>query len=254
MAKGYLCSLWLMWCGLQVGYAQEGSTVTNDGWGFHSPVDRSIAKTAQPLQDRFELVDIDTLFYIENRGLTRVLVNLNGYRFKLVVDPREVHQSVNAFLIPHYGEITFNIAAYIHAGEDNFMEVASQGAGGSSADLIIGDLVVPGQEVAFIVEDLVDLPAAFGLLQSYPNPFSDRTIITYEIPDHRTSGVAVFLALYDATGRRVRILVEEQRYPGTFTLEWDGTGDQGQLLANGVYVCRLTAGDVRETILLVYAR
>lgn len=257
MLTGFLCWLWLVSGGLQPGSAQDAthpSAVDQQELRVPSPMHQRVSETVHALQERFELIDIDTLFYIENRGLTRILVNLNGHPFKLVVDPAEVRRSANAFLIPEFGEITLNIAAYIRPGEDNFMEVASQGPEGASAELIIGDLFVPGQEVAYAIENLMELPDAFGLLQSYPNPFSDRTRITYEIPQNRTSGLRVSLVLYDVLGRQTRVLVDEERYPGTFSVVWDGRADHGRLAAGGVYFCLMVAGEVRETIRLVLTR
>jgi len=36
--------------------------------------------------------------------------------------------------------------------------------------------------------------------------------------------------------------VDEQKQPGEYTATWDARG-----MASGVYICRLTAGDARET-------
>lgn len=201
-----------------------------------------------------ELIDIDTLFYIENNGLTRILVNLNGYKFKFVVDPAEVDQSANAFLIPANGEITISIAAYILTGQENTIRLSSQGPEGSSAEIIIGDLLLPGQTVAYAVENLQPLPETFRLLQSYPNPFSEETTITYEFPESRMTGSRVNLSLYDVMGRRVRILVDDMRYPGKFTTTWDGTNDAGARVAAGVYFCVMETERTNDLVKLVLVR
>ena len=204
--------------------------------------------------DWFTLIDIDTLFYIDNRGITRLLVDVNGHAFKLVVDPMELHQSANAFLIPEFGEITINIAALIRPGDGNYMEVTSRGPMGSDADLIIGDLLLPGQEVAYSLDGIQPWPERFTLFQNYPNPFSHSTSITFSIPEHRTNGLHVTLAIYDPAGRRVQVLVDDRRYPGTFTVEWDGLEALGHPAAGGVYLCRLQAGEYRQTRQLVLVR
>lgn len=201
-----------------------------------------------------ELIDIDTLFYIENNGLTRILVNLNGRKFKFVVDPAEVNQSVNAFLIPASGEITVNIAAYIRKGQENVMVLTSQGPEGSTAEIIIGDLLLPGQVVAYAVEDLQPLPETFRLLQSYPNPFIDETTITYEFSETRPTGARVTMTLYDVMGRRVRVLVDAIRYPGKFTAVWDGTNAAGTHVAAGMYFCLMETEEVYESIQLILVR
>jgi hypothetical protein len=49
-------------------------------------------------------------------------------------------------------------------------------------------------------------------------------------------------------GREVATLVNEVKEPGTYTVQFDGSG-----LASGVYVCRIQAGDyvgVKRLLLL----
>jgi hypothetical protein len=208
----------------------------------------SVARSVE--DEAYELLDIDTLFYIDNNGMSRLLVNLNGYPFKLVTDQDEVHRSVNAFLIPLHGEITINIAEYIVPGDNNIMYITSQGPPGSEADLIIGDLLLPGQQVAYAITGLQPIPGDFELIQGYPNPFQDRITFTYNIPESRITGLHVNLAVYDVTGRRVALLVDDVRFPGSFTVTWDAR-DAETRLASGVYFCRMTAGDFQETVKLV---
>lgn len=206
------------------------------------------------LGDRFDLVDIDTLFYIENRGLTRVFVTLNGHAFKLVTQEEELGRSANAFLIPRHGEITLHIGTYIHPDPGNWMELRSQGPADAGADIVVGDLLLPGQKVAYAVTGLVPFPERFTLLQGYPNPFRDRTRIAFTIPEARTAGLPTRLEVFDAVGRRVRVLVDEPYFPGRFSVTWDGTSQQGRLLPGGVYFCRIIAGEFQETIRLVLVR
>ncbi|MEW6511112.1 MAG: T9SS type A sorting domain-containing protein [Bacteroidota bacterium] len=92
------------------------------------------------------------------------------------------------------------------------------------------------------------LPREFALLQNYPNPFNPTTTIRYTIagvvaPSGASlSGVEgrvsnVKLVVYDVLGREVATLVNEVKQPGTYTVQFDGSG-----LASGVYFYRLTAG------------
>jgi hypothetical protein len=133
------------------------------------------------------------------------------------------------------------------------MHVTPQGPTGSTADLIIGDLFVPGQQVAYAITGLQPLPGSFGLLQNYPNPFRDRTTIVYEIPEGRVTGLHVNLSIYDVTGRRVGVFVDDVRFPGRYTVTWDAAVD-GQPLPSGIYFCRITAGEYEETIPLIRVR
>ena len=43
------------------------------------------------------------------------------------------------------------------------------------------------------------------------------------------------MKVYDVTGRLVRTLADETFQAGEQSLIWDGTNDQGQMVARGVY-------------------
>ena len=90
----------------------------------------------------------------------------------------------------------------------------------------------------------IGTPQRFRLHGSFPNPFRTQTTIRYELPEERRVTVAV----YDALGRRVRTLVdEEQRGRQEVTFE-------ARELASGVYFVRLVAGDVVKTQRMVLVR
>lgn len=91
-----------------------------------------------------------------------------------------------------------------------------------------------------------------ALSQNYPNPFNPGTTIRFSI-ERRAH---VTLRIYDAAGRLVRTLVDELRVPreNGYTVEWNGRNDAGQPVASGIYFCRVTAGDFRQTRKMVVLR
>jgi flagellar hook assembly protein FlgD len=64
----------------------------------------------------------------------------------------------------------------------------------------------------------------------------------------------VHLALFDLRGRRVRQLLSGEMPPGFHAVEWDGCDDEGQVVASGVYFCRLDSGMGRETRKLTFVK
>ncbi len=82
------------------------------------------------------------------------------------------------------------------------------------------------------VED--ETPHSFVLGQNYPNPFNPVTTIEFSVPQ----SARVTLELFDMLGRSVRMLVDENRPAGTYTVRLNGDD-----LSSGVYLYRLTAGD-----------
>jgi hypothetical protein len=87
-------------------------------------------------------------------------------------------------------------------------------------------------------------PQAFALRQNVPNPFNPTTTITYDVP---AGGAKVSIRVYDAAGRLVRALVEEQRPAGTHATTWDGRDQFGSQVSSGVYFYRMTAGSFVES-------
>jgi hypothetical protein len=87
------------------------------------------------------------------------------------------------------------------------------------------------------------LPTAFSLSQVHPNPFNPATTISFDLPQ----AARVRLEIFDAAGRRVRTLANEERAAGRYEVRWNGTDDRGSGAASGVYFCRMEAGSFRET-------
>lgn len=82
------------------------------------------------------------------------------------------------------------------------------------------------------------LPEAVVLLPNYPNPFNPATRIPFRLeqPAH------VFLAVYDALGREVAVLVDGMMPAGAHDATWTAAGRP-----SGVYLYRLTAGGLTQT-------
>ena len=89
------------------------------------------------------------------------------------------------------------------------------------------------------------LPKAFALAQNYPNPFNPSTSITFAVGGGES--VSVRLAVYDIRGRLVRTLVEGNKTPGSYSVDWDGRDSQGRSVASGIYFYRIKAGVFEQT-------
>lgn len=84
-----------------------------------------------------------------------------------------------------------------------------------------------------------EAPATLQFAGNAPNPFGDRTTIEFALPEPTD----VTLTVYDMMGRRVATLVDGPARAGTHQIPWAGGTRDGQALASGVYLLRLTAGD-----------
>ena len=84
-----------------------------------------------------------------------------------------------------------------------------------------------------------EIPDGFSLKQNYPNPFNPSTSIRFDIA--KTSKVT--LKVYDATGREVATLLNNQEItPGTFEYNFNA-----ESLSSGIYFYTLQSDNFRET-------
>jgi Secretion system C-terminal sorting domain len=90
-----------------------------------------------------------------------------------------------------------------------------------------------------------EIPEEFQLHQNYPNPFNPSTSIQYTIASRQF----VQLKVYDVLGNEVATLVNEEKSPGTYEVEFKSSchSREGGNLTSGIYFYQLKAGDYLET-------
>jgi hypothetical protein len=90
-----------------------------------------------------------------------------------------------------------------------------------------------------------EIPSNLELFQNYPNPFNPATKICYSIPSvekHSGSSLQnVLLKVYNILGSEIATLVNEQKAPGSYEVEFDANSVRGGL-TSGVYFYKLRAG------------
>ena len=79
-------------------------------------------------------------------------------------------------------------------------------------------------------EEYLNPPVHFKLEQNYPNPFNPETTIGFEI----TERSLVTLKIFDILGREIATLINEDKFPGNYTVRWNAAG-----MSSGVYFYRL---------------
>ncbi|MEN9839725.1 MAG: hypothetical protein RL177_1204, partial [Bacteroidota bacterium] len=114
----------------------------------------------------------------------------------------------------------------------------------SLSSTLIGDIRIDDyQFVSVVSETSVDRGPEtvdrLELRQNYPNPFNPSTAIRFSL---RTSHIAR-LSVFDVLGREIAVLVDGTLPAGTHQVMFNGEG-----LASGVYLVRLTSGNEVRTI------
>lgn len=157
--------------------------------------------------DQLDVADAATLGGTLQVVLTGGFVPQDGDRFLIVP---AVNGATGAFA-----------TVDLPAGLDAFVETSALGA-----ELVIGTPVAN--------EGGSDMPQAFALHSAYPNPFNPQATVGFDVPE----AGEVRLALFDALGREVAVLVDGLWVAGHHTTQIDGRG-----LASGLYLVRMTTSD-----------
>lgn len=89
------------------------------------------------------------------------------------------------------------------------------------------------------------LPVNFTLSQNFPNPFNPNTTIHFTIP----SSTPVTLSVYDVTGKKIEILINQKLNPGSYIVSWKAAN-----CASGVYFYRLEADGFVQSRKMVLLR
>lgn len=80
------------------------------------------------------------------------------------------------------------------------------------------------------------------LEQNKPNPFTDKTMISYQL----VAPGNVRLNVYNVAGQLVKTLVETRQDAGYYSIVWSGSDNLGRRVASGIYFCRLESEQESE--------
>ncbi len=87
-----------------------------------------------------------------------------------------------------------------------------------------------------------NIPTGYKLHQNFPNPFNPVTKISFEIPAGNENGHNISLAVFDITGKLVRVLTDQYLRAGKYEYTFDASS-----LPSGVYFYILRSGGFSES-------
>jgi subtilisin family serine protease len=94
------------------------------------------------------------------------------------------------------------------------------------------------------------LPLGYAITQNIPNPFNPITNIRFEVPK---PGDRISIVVFDVQGKVVKRLYDGYKPAGYHTMSWDGTNEDGAVVATGVYFVQMRAREfvgTRKMILI----
>jgi hypothetical protein len=184
-----------------------------------------------------EMQFADELAVFTPEGVCAGWAQWNGSNVALAVwEDNPMTQAIDGFMPGDAMQyVIWDESAGIEYGQESPIDVTYH------ADFEGEDLFIP--DAVYLVSSLVattpyegssGTPLAFALTGNYPNPFTDRTTIGYELPEETLVKVEV----YNLLGHRVEVLVHEVQPAGRHEVLFSTAPGT----ASGVYVVRLQAG------------
>ena len=218
--------------------------------------------TAPKAQVNFQ----ESLARVESSGsIADLVINadkaIHGLQFDITYNPSEIKsitpQTISGFEVK-YNELSdglirglvFSLQGQALPGNLPFEFVNVEGFDGTSTiefkDIILADSNGKGVDVQAQTYDISFsaglLPVKTELTDSYPNPFNPTTSINYGL---QKDGY-VEIMVYDASGRLVEELVNQNQTAGYHSITWNASNQ-----ASGMYFAKMVAGDVVQTQKLV---
>ncbi len=179
------------------------------------PANNSTGISLTPLMNWNDVVNADsyTLQVSTNSGFSSFVINQSGLTTSQYQVPASTFQN--------------NILYYWRACAVNTAGVGPWSTVWNFRTLIVGTRPIS-----------TEIPKDYKLYYNYPNPFNPSTKIRFDIPKSEF----VIIRIFDALGREVATLLNEQLKPGTYEAEFNGAD-----YPSGVYFYKLIARDFVET-------
>ncbi|MCF7911210.1 MAG: tandem-95 repeat protein [Candidatus Cloacimonetes bacterium] len=133
---------------------------------------------------------------------------------------------------------------YIRLLDENNIENTSLDMITFQADSKIGSPFEPYLAVFYPVEEEEhEIVPVNALNQNYPNPFNPETTICFEL----AAQDYVTLNIFNLRGEKIKALVREPREAGSYSVVWDGTNDNGNQVASGIYFYSISTSQYSAT-------
>ena len=175
----------------------------------------------------FKNIDLDPGLETIINGEKLLVLNTNDFKQKFISNKFNSTSFTNDLVVIDYDQ-------------DSFMNIIISNPFG----IFSYESLEPYENPSGVVETK-GLVLDFNLFQNYPNPFNPSTIINYSIPYQSK----VSLVVYDALGRVVNTLVNEEKSAGNHTAELNAAN-----LSSGIYFYQIRAGEFIQTKKMVLLR
>jgi len=184
-----------------------------------------------------------------------------SYKVSCENDPNGTNYDYLAFFVDALeinrwdGEIGWSTASYpVGTGSHTFKwDYVKDYSVNTGSDCAWIDYIVFPAMVNTItqINDPLNFPVKYNAINCSPNPFNDRTFISFYLSGPSDVKVEIF----DTKGQRVVLLaVNIKPDAGIVVIPWDARDESGNMLTNGVYLVKITSDYISETKRVILIR
>ncbi len=237
----------------------------------------AVQPDASNANSTFELVDVPSELIAGRTYTFKVnaanTADVRGYFVNLNYNPADLtfveankgdFIGANSYYFPTIGENTvgFTNAVYGHSifsGDGTLAEFTfTANRNCSFSDNMLGLVEATVVNKEFLSESItIENPTvieseivAFDLNQNFPNPFNPTTTISFSIPKRSNVEVKV----YNILGSHVKTLVSDVYDVGNYSIVWDATDINGNLVSNGMYFYTIRAEGYSATKKMMFLK
>jgi len=126
----------------------------------------------------------------------------------------------------------------------------------SNSNVSISNLILAGANGVSVdcerdaTFDVNFMPEVTSLEKNYPNPFNPSTTIPFNI----TQAGNVTLSVYDMSGSLVKTLTSDYKEAGSYKVIWNGLNNDGQQVASGQYILKMSAPNYSNTLQMTFIK
>jgi hypothetical protein len=148
--------------------------------------------------------------------------------------------------VVNYNGLTYRFQGWTGVGTGSYTSPDSTGNDTTVTLSIINPIVETArwQQTSGINSISSEIPNDWKLYQNYPNPFNPETKINFDV----LKGEGVSVKIYDALGREVETLLNENLSPGKYYVTFNGAK-----FSSGIYFYRIKSNsftDIKKMLLI----
>ena len=142
----------------------------------------------------------------------------------------------------NWNQYSYDLDAYANQS----IRVAIQCVSSDAFVFFVDDFAVTAPEGTPNNEDITPVTVT-SLNSNYPNPFNPETTISYDMK----SGGNVAIEVYNILGQKVKTLVNETKTAGNHTVVWNGSNDNNDKVASGIYFYKMKTDSYSKTYKMI---